>query len=206
MYHRTLTFRNDFLYGTGGGLYRPDSGTRRPASMDFSTDRADNYASMAKLAPLGLLARTLALALALGPWLPGCADRDESRDVRLERLEARIDRLDERLARTEARAAATGESEALGGVDSDPITSAIRRIDPERRKRILKRFSGMRRRMEKMSEGADLTAEPGTPEFRRGLLLEMLRQQNRDGAFGRRGADDDGASQGGAEDYADDAG
>lgn len=155
---------------------------------------------MGRPARLGSLALALMFAALLGPWLSGCADRGESRDARLDRLEARLDRLDERLTRTEARvpaAAGNGSTaraaEDRAGLDPDGVESLLGGMSPERRERIRKRIRDMRRRMQQLSEGADVNAEPGTPEFRRGLLLEMLRQQSPMGGVRRqRDADTEG--------------
>jgi hypothetical protein len=60
-------------------------------------------------------------------------------------------------------------------------------MDPARRARLEQRAAELRERMAQLREGADINAKPGTPEFRRGLVLEMLRG----GGLGRRGLNTD---------------
>ncbi len=122
--------------------------------------------------------------LALAGLLCGCADGGESGATRLERLEARLDRLDERLTRAEGQlitsAADVAQREvaddANPGLDPERLSSVLQGMDPERRERLRKQFRQMRGRLDKLREGADLTAKPGTPEFRRALVLEMMRR------------------------------
>jgi len=120
--------------------------------------------------------------LALAGLLAGCADSGESGATRLDRLEARLDRLDERLTRAEGQLIASAADDAgpTGGADpglaSERVEAALQGVDPERRARLRKQFRQMRGRIDKLREGADLKAKPGTPEFRRGLVLEMMRR------------------------------
>jgi len=141
--------------------------------------------------------RFLVAAMALLGLLGGCADGGKSGDSRLDRLEARLDRLDDRLARTEARLATaassperTADANTATSDRRDRLRAALDDMDPERRARLRKQFSGLRRRMERLEEGADINAKPGTPEFRRALVLQMMRQQGPGGSY--RGRDDVG--------------
>jgi hypothetical protein len=145
--------------------------------MDFRRRATDNRAMRSLLT--GTAPRVAALALLL--VAAGCADRTEGLNARLDRIEARLDRLDDRLARTESRVDATPRDG--GTAANDVLGSLLTNMDPERRAQLQRRAAELRERMAQLREGADINAKPGTPEFRRGLVLEMLRG----GGLGRRG-------------------